>query len=246
MRFPSLSNTCDPRPARSLSASTSDRRVAVSSWRSATAAIRAVALLALGGTLLAGCDGGARSLPGVGGQPGGGTGGRTETGSGGQGAGGSGGSAGAGGGAGGASVAIWTSDATEAVVEDDGGGFVGSPPAGSACGYGVASYTFTVADGKLAWHVCNTTPATQGAPFTFVDGSRILNAGEVDMLVTALRAVVPSTSTICGADKSERLLTITRPSGTDVYLDDFYVCQHRGVYVSGIDGVFSVAHSLAE
>lgn len=113
-------------------------------------------------------------------------------------------------------------------------------------GYGVGTYTFTVADRKLAWHYCDTTPATTGAPFTFVDGSRVLTADERDMLVAALDAVVPSTSTGCGADKSTRLLTITRPGGATVYHDDFYACMHLGNYVQGIDPVFSVASDLAK
>gem|GEM_PF-5980687 len=205
------------------------------------AGLATIGFLMIAGNGLGGCGNETRGA-GSGGQSGGGTGGPGGAGAspqGGAGGGGAGGSAGASGG-------IWTSDSTQAVVEDDGGGFVGPPPSGSECGYGVGAYTFTVADDKLAWHVCDTTPATAGAPFTFTDGSRTLSAAERDMLVTALAAVVPSTNTGCGADKSNRLLTITGPGGASVYLDDFYACQHQGVYVKGIDGVFSVASALAK
>jgi hypothetical protein len=131
-------------------------------------------------------------------------------------------------------------------VEDDGGGFIGPPPAGSECGYGVGSYTFTVADDRLAWHTCDTSQANPGTPFKFVDGSRILDAGERMMLVQALEAVVVSTKTYCGADKSTRLLTVTRPSGAVTYRDSFYACAHQGIYVDEIDPVFTVASNLAK
>ena len=143
-------------------------------------------------------------------------------------------------------MVIWTSDATQAVVEDDGGGFGGLAPTGSACSYGVGSYTFTVADNKLVWHYCNSATAPANTPFTFIDGSRVLTTSERDMLVAALKAVVPSTSSLCGADKSTRRLTITRPAGASVYLDGFYACLHQGVYVDGIDTVMSVAGNLAK
>ena len=233
--------------ASTASPAVTDRDVAVLRWRAGLAAVGAIGFLMIAGSIVGGC-GSSTNATGSGGQSGGGTGGPGGAGAGGLGGGGSGGLGGGGGGGGGAaggSAGIWTSDATQAVVEDDGGGFVGPPPAGSECGYGVGTYTFTVADDKLAWHYCDTTPATAGAPFMFIDGSRILTATERDMLVTALQAVVPSTRTNCGADKSDRRLTITGPSGANIYLDDFYACLHLGVYVSGIDTVFSVASTLA-
>lgn len=159
--------------------------------------------------------------------------------------GGGGGLAGAGGrgGAGGSAPAtVWSSDAAKAVVEDIGGGFVGPPPAGSECGYGVGSYTFTVADDKLVWHFCDTAQT----PFKYVDGARVLNASERMMLLDALEAVVISTKNLCGADKSTRLLTVTRPSGPVTYRDSFYSCLNQGIYVDSIDSVFSVASTLAK
>lgn len=255
------------RAAATNFAAFTDRDVRVVPWRALVAAVGTIGLLTMAGNTLSGCDS-STTATGSGGQSGGGTGGSGGAGSGGLGGGGpagiggggasggpgggagSGGSGGAGGGGGGgaagASAVIWTSDATQAVVEDDGGGFVGPPPAGSECGYGVGTYTFTVADDKLAWHYCDNNPATAGAPFTFIDGSRTLAGSERDMLITALKAVMPPTNTGCGADKSERRLTITGPNGSNVYLDAFYQCQHRGVYVEGIDTVFGVASALAK
>ena len=192
---------------------------------------------------VAGADGG---TAGAGGSKAGAGGGQAGAGGGVAGAGGRGG-VGAGGkggaGAGGSGPAvIWSSDATKAVVEDTGGGFVAPPPTGSECGYGVGAYTFTVADDKLVWHVCDTNQT----PFKYVDGARVLNAGERMMLVDALESVVIATRTLCGADKSIRLLTVTRPSGPVTYRDSFYSCQGQGIYVDGIDAVFSVAGKLAK
>ena len=226
-------------------------RLVTGAHRSAFAvALGAIGILTMVATTVGGCD----SAPvshGSGGQSGSGAGGRAGGGGapgpgGGGGLGGDGGGlagAGGGGGAGGSAPAIvWSSDATKAVVEDTGGGFVGPPPAGSECGYGVGSYTFTVADDKLVWHFCDTAQT----PFKYVDGSRVLNAGERAMLVDALDSVVISTKNLCGADKSTRLLTVTRPSGSVIYRDSFYSCLNQGMYVDGIDSVFSVASSFAK
>jgi len=161
----------------------------------------------------------------------------------GAGAGGGPGGAGGRGGAGGSGPAVvWSPDATKAVIDDTGGGFTAPPPSGSECGAGVASYTFTVAAGGLLWHVCDTTQT----PYKLVDGSRVLTAGERMMLVDALQAVVISTRKTCGADKSIRFLTVTRPSGPVIYHDSFYACMDQPPYVDGIDAVFSAAAKLAK
>jgi hypothetical protein len=136
---------------------------------------------------------------------------------------------------------VWTDDATKVVAEDRGGGFTGPPPTGSTCGVGVASYTFTAADNRLAWHVCTT-----GTVFTYTDGARALNDAERATLVTALRAVTISANTMCGADKSTRVMTVTRPGGDTMYFDSFYSCLHPGASVDGIDEVIGVASMLAK
>ena len=137
---------------------------------------------------------------------------------------------------------VWTNDATKVVVEDQGGGFTGPPPTGSECGRGVGSYTFTVADSQLAWHVCDTT----GAIYTFTDGARTLGDTDRTSLIAALKTVTISEKTTCGADKSSRQMVVTRPTGETTYLDSFYACLARGVYVDGIDDAFAVAGTLAQ
>jgi hypothetical protein len=137
---------------------------------------------------------------------------------------------------------VWAADATKMVVEDHGGGLIAPAPTGSACpAVGVGTYTLTVADKGLAWHIC-----TSGALYTYVDGMRTLNDADYASLITALKGVALSTSTSCGADKSVETLTVTTPSAETTYLDSFYVCAHQGIYVDGIDGVFFAASTLAK
>ena len=143
-------------------------------------------------------------------------------------------------GAGGATAVVVAGDVREVIVEDQGGGFTGPAPVGSECERGVLKYTITFGENSLAWHVC-----TEGDVFTFLDGSRSLKNSELaERLYDALRAVVVSSSTVCGADKSTRLMTVTRATGSVVYLDSFYACQNRGIYVDGIDNVITAAADL--
>src|SRR5258708_1769943 len=139
--------------------------------------------------------------------------------------------------------AVWPANAAKMVATDLGGGFVGPAPAGSDCsGLGVGTYTFTIADSKLAWHVCQSTG---GQPYHNTDGARVLSSNETAMLVAALKAVTISTRTTCGADKGDLKLSVTTPADEKTYLDDFYACSKNGVYVSDIDGVFTASTTLA-
>jgi hypothetical protein len=141
-------------------------------------------------------------------------------------------------------TSTWPADATKLVAEDIGNGPPGPVPAGSACSYtGSGTYTFTPADLKLAWHIC-TSPGGQ-MPYQFVDAERILSSGEAAMLGDALKAVTVSSGMKCGADKDLLRLKVTTPAGEKTYVDDFDACQKPGVYVTSIDGVFSVSAKLA-
>lgn len=140
---------------------------------------------------------------------------------------------------------VWPADATQAVLVQGQGGEAPPLPPGSTCGYGEATFTFTVAPGRLAWHLCDDGQASAGAPLRFVDGARALAADETRRMVAGLQAVVPSDRMICGADKPTLSLTVTRPAGTTTYLDDFYSCEKKGVYVDSLDPVFATARELA-
>jgi hypothetical protein len=137
---------------------------------------------------------------------------------------------------------VWPDNATKMVAEDHGGGFVGPAPAGSSCpALRAGTYTLTVADRRLAWHIC-----TFGTVYSYVDGAKTLGDADYASLVAALKAVTLSTSTTCGADKSIETLTVTTPAGDAVYLDSFYVCAHQGTYVDHLDELFFVASNLAK
>jgi len=144
-------------------------------------------------------------------------------------------------GAGGAPLKIITSDVMEVTIEDLGDGFRAPAPAGSECQLTAARYTLTIGPNVLRWHVC-----TAGDVYTYADGQRALQSGLFEMLYSAMLAVTPSTWTMCGYDKQTRTMTVTRPSGSTVYFDSFYACQHPGASVDGIDNVFTVAASLAQ
>ncbi|HEX3695693.1 MAG TPA: hypothetical protein VH374_09915 [Polyangia bacterium] len=142
---------------------------------------------------------------------------------------------------------VWPDNATKMVAEDMGGGFVGPAPTGSACPYlRQGTFTLTKADKVLAWHVCQAPSAIATGPYQYVDGSRPLNDAQLASLVDALNAVTVSTQKTCGADKETLALTVTTPAGDKTYLDDFYACNGKGVYVSNIDPVFAAARTLMQ
>ena len=145
--------------------------------------------------------------------------------------------------AGGTEGGVWPNSATQAVVTNQGGGFGPSAPQGSTCDWmGEGSYTFTVRDGKLAWHVCS---GAGKQPYAYVDGTRVLSKSEAQTLVAALDKVALYTGDGCGADKPSFALEVTTPSGKRSYLDSFYACNKQGTYVDGIDGVLTAAADLA-
>jgi len=142
----------------------------------------------------------------------------------------------------GTDTAIWPANATQMVIKNEGGGFVGPAPSGSECQAGEASFTFTVATRNLAWEKCQTSASN---PYTHITGERTLNKAQVDGgLDAALQGVALSTKTSCGADKSSLLLTVTTPTGEHEYLDDFYACNKAGTYVSGLDQLLQAASDL--
>ena len=138
---------------------------------------------------------------------------------------------------------VWPATATVLVATDEGGGFVQSPPAGSQCMESEAHFTFTRASRELTWQVCNTATI----PYAFKKGSRILSMNDAKSVDLAMSAVTVTTSpNNCGADKSVEWITVTSGSGTQKYLDSFYACEKKGIYVDNIDGVFGVLRPLVQ
>ena len=142
------------------------------------------------------------------------------------------------------SGAVWTASATKLVAEDRGGGFVAPHDAGvDECTYG-RTYTLTVADRNLAWHVC--APTATDPAYKATDGARVLTTTELATVIQAVDQVMVSTETRCGADKGTVLLTITDATGDHPYLDDFYACEKKGTYVTNIDLVLQAVVPLAK
>ena len=138
---------------------------------------------------------------------------------------------------------VWPANASAMKLDIEGSSFAGPWPAGSACLSGAASFTLAVATRSFAWHECKIS---QTDPGVYVDGQRVLAQSEFDGLLVKLRALGVSTREQCGADKPVASLGVTLPNAERDYLDDFYACQQRGVYVSGLDDVVVTSRDLAE
>jgi hypothetical protein len=139
--------------------------------------------------------------------------------------------------------AIWPADATRLVAHNQGGGFTLPAPPGSICPVGESLYTVTVADRKLVWHLCRgDRPVT---PLAYVDGERVLTQAELDGVVVQLAKLTLFEGQGCGADKPFLTLKIASPAGEEEYVDSFYACQKRGIYVEGMDPAFAALDELA-
>lgn len=139
---------------------------------------------------------------------------------------------------------VWPATATGFTADDDGGGFVPSPPPNSSCATGEAHYTYTRATQLLAWRVCDTS----GAPYVMRSGSRVLGANERAQVEAAMSELtVAQAMSGCGADKPALSVTVTKASGSTRYLDSFDSCTREsgGPYVDHIDGLFSALRSIA-
>jgi len=139
--------------------------------------------------------------------------------------------------------AVWPSNALGMTVKNAGGGFIGPAPQGSECQSGQATYTLAVSTRSFTWQACQTAAM---APYTWSSGQRVLEQAELDAVVRTLKAVSISMRDTCGADKSTLTLQVTTPTGTHDYLDDFYACDHAGVYVTGIDELLQECAGLSK
>ncbi|MFO0620525.1 MAG: hypothetical protein U0745_03940 [Polyangia bacterium] len=119
-------------------------------------------------------------------------------------------------------ASIFTSDVQVLVAEDYGGGFAPAPPPGSTCVMGAAKYSLTVATKTVDWTRCLVKGTD---PYKPVSGSKVLTDAEYKNLSLYLENLtVAAPGSACGADKSILEVTITTPSGKQVYGDSFYSC----------------------
>lgn len=138
-------------------------------------------------------------------------------------------------------ASVWPTDAIKLVATDDGGGFVPTPPPGSACKDGEAQFTFTVANGMVSFKTCNTNVT----PYAFKTGTLVLSPTDAQAVKAAAAGLKVATKTSCGNDKSQLTVDVTAASsGTKKYYDSFYSCLGQGVYVDGMDALFGKLRSL--
>jgi hypothetical protein len=137
---------------------------------------------------------------------------------------------------------IWTADATKLVAEirGDGGGYAGAPgSAAPPCARGW-TYTLTMADRKLSWHLCDDrAPAATALQI----GERILAPAELASVVQALDGVTVSNSGPHNFEKPTETLTITTPAGERVFEEE--TSSPSRTVVANVDPVFAALGALA-
>ncbi len=144
---------------------------------------------------------------------------------------------------------VLTDGTTSFAVTSSGGGLVErGVPQGAACDPQVWTFTVHIASERFAWEACTVTgDAADPASYTISAGSRALLPGQIDSVLATARAVHVSAGTSCGADKPALHLSVTSPSGSFVYGDEFYACLHDArAYVESqeLDNLVSVLREL--
>src|SRR5262249_113050 len=92
---------------------------------------------------------------------------------------------------------------------------------------------------EMTFDICTNAGGPSG-PLQNTKGTQKLDATEQGTIDAAMKALVVSKSTACGADKGPYTVTVTTPRGTKTYYASFSICNGGGkTYVDNIDGVFS-------
>lgn len=121
---------------------------------------------------------------------------------------------------------VVTTGAQTVSVENQGGGFIPQPPAGSDCLPGARKFTVTFATSTVDYTVCVGGSGT--TPYKKQTGMKVLSAtqlGEVRALFDALKVVARTTQ--CAADASIMTASVSTPAGTQEYLDDLNQCTDK-------------------
>lgn len=85
------------------------------------------------------------------------------------------------------------------------------------------TYVLTLADGRLEAVACTLVPPYPNT--VLKTGSAVLDGGQLARFDDAMRRLVRSRRTGCGADAPAIALALTTDAGTLHYVDDFYACQ---------------------
>jgi hypothetical protein len=142
----------------------------------------------------------------------------------------------------GGGTAIWPADAQH-LRATSGGGYQGTPPAGSECQLNQSEIDVDVTSRTLTWKICQYAEV-----YVWDEGSRSLSPDEMGQLDAAMSGLVVSEREDCGADKGSLALRVDSPDGSVDYRDSFYACHQKPgvVYVDNIDAVFDTLEQLAQ
>lgn len=143
---------------------------------------------------------------------------------------------------------VLVASATSFTVSSSGGGYGPPLPQGAACDPGPLTYTVHLDSSVFDWDRCDIV-GTIEAPtdYTPTAGSRTLSAAELDAARSAARMVRVANGMGCGADKPTYHMSVTSPTGTMVYGDNFYACLKQDlVYVesASLDNLGAVLRPL--
>jgi hypothetical protein len=131
------------------------------------------------------------------------------------------------------------------VADDEGGGFVPTPPAGSTCASGAAHYEYDVAAATIRWTRCQEGASLKD-PYTTASGVYGVNATDAAAIASAAENVKVSSLNSCGADKPLLTLTVKEPGGAQTYQDEFYSCNSGKLSVSNLDDLLATLDKLTQ
>ena len=143
---------------------------------------------------------------------------------------------------------ILVNSATSFTVVSSAAGYRSPLPQGAGCDPGLWTYTVHIDTAQFFWDHCQVNNAgTDPADYVPSTATRTLPAAQLDAATSAARLVLVSDGSGCGADKNTMHLSVSSPSGTMVYGDDFYAClkNDRAYVESGpLDNLNSVLRGL--
>lgn len=137
---------------------------------------------------------------------------------------------------------LWPGTTYEIVFLTSGDWVEGDTSAGSGCPI-VGEGTYTLRGNELSWRFCRRAP---DGLYDYALGMKTLpevRLGDVQLAIRALVLSPPKTN--CGIDKAFLKLVVASSAGMFEYLDGFYVCWQEGIYVDGLNAVYTEMHSAA-
>lgn len=118
------------------------------------------------------------------------------------------------------------------------GGMTRPLPGGSTCNPNDSEYSLDLRTRVLTYTRCAFDERLSS--FDFVRGTMQLSSPAVAGIRAEYGRATISTRDVCGMDKPESRITVSNPSGTKTYTDEFYSCrQGRDTYVTNVDAILA-------